>query len=279
MSKRNKYFKNWKLKISRWFHSAPESQEALVALLNQCYTDKLINLDTFTMLECVLELAPMQVRDIVIPKTQMISIAQDATLPQVIEIVTESGHSRFPVTGETSDEIIGILHAKDLLRYQNHEKYAFDLYDLLRPATFVPEGKRLLTLLSELRKNRNHMAIVVDEYGAVDGVITIEDIVEQIIGEIEDEFDIEDERFIKELGNERFTLLGHTPIEIFNEAFHASFSDETYDTIAGILTGEFGHLPKRGETLQIEGFQFKVLHADARRIQLIECLDQRTKEG
>lgn len=263
--------------MSQWFRSPPESQEALIDLLNQCYANKLINLDTFTMLECVLELAPMQVRDIVLPKNKMISIAQNATLPQIIKIVTESGHSRFPVTGETSDEIIGILHAKDLLHFQHNEKHSFDLYDLLRQATFVPESKRLLTLLSEFRKNRNHMAIVVDEYGAVDGLITLEDIIEQIIGEIEDEFDTDDERLIKEQGTHRFTVQGHTPIEIFNEAFDAHFSDETYDTIAGIITGAFGHLPKRGETLQLEGFQFKVLHADARRIQLIECIDQRTK--
>jgi magnesium and cobalt transporter len=277
LSKFKLFIQHAKRVFKHWLSARPQTQPELIEQLRLCYEDNLINQDTFTMLECVIELAPMRVRDIVVPKSQMINIAEDATLSQVIQTVSESGHSRFPVTGESNDEIIGILHAKDLLRFQNVDPKTFDLYDLLRQAFFVPESKRLLTLLSEFRKNRIHMAIVVDEYGAVNGLVTLEDIIEQIIGEIEDEFDIDDETLIKNHGNHRYTVKGHTPIEVFNELFHADFSDESYDTIAGIITSHCGHLPKRGETLTLEGFQFKILHADARRIQLIECYDKRPK--
>lgn len=255
--------------------SKPTNEAALKHYLSQCHELSIISHDTLTMLEGVIELAPLRVRDVLLPKTQMISIPQEATLAEIIHIITNSGHSRFPVTGETSDEIIGILHAKDLLRFQTQSSPAFQLYDLIRQAPFVPESKRLLTLLGDFRKTRTHLAIVVDEYGAVSGLITLEDILEQIIGEIEDEFDIDDEMLIKSHGKGRYTIKGHTPIELFNTEFNTSLSDDAYDTIAGIISGTLGHLPKRGETLLLNGFQFKVIHADARRIQLLECIDQR----
>lgn len=276
MSKRKKKWQYWKNLFYQWMRKIPKNQTDIIELLRQTYEANLINLDTLTMLECVIELAPKRVRDILVPKTQMVNISQKATLPQIIQIVADSGHSRFPVTGENSDEIIGILHAKDLLRFQDQDPHTFELYDLLRSAFFVPESKRLLTLLSEFRKNRTHMAIVVDEYGAVNGLVTLEDIIEQIIGDIEDEFDVDDETFIKVLDDHhRYTLKGHTPIEAFNEFFDTNFSDETYDTIAGMIVSYCGHLPKRGEILSLNGFIFKILHADARRIQLLECEDKR----
>ncbi|MCX7115922.1 MAG: CBS domain-containing protein [Gammaproteobacteria bacterium] len=274
-----KHPQTWITCFKNWLHPKPTGQEDLRHYLTHCHEIALINHDTFTMLEGVLEFAPLRVRDILLPKTQMISLAQDATLNDIIQIVSESGHSRFPVTGETSDEIIGILHAKDILRFQTHTPPSFALHDLLRQAFFVPESKRLLTLLGELRKNRTHMAIVVDEYGAISGLVTLEDILEQIIGSIEDEFDVDDEMLIKPHGHGRYTVKGHTPIEVFNEELHTTFSELAFDTIAGIISSALGHLPKRGETLLLNGLQFKIIHADARRIQLLECIDKRQKES
>lgn len=264
--------------LKTYFHPLPKTQEDLIELLRECHQKILINTDTLTMLEGVLAFDLMRVRDILLPKTQMVSIAQQAKLAEIIRLVTESGHSRFPVTGENSDEIIGILHAKDLLRFQDNRQLEFDLYDLLRQPTFVPESKRLVALLSEFRKTRNHMAIVVDEYGAVSGLITLEDIIEQIIGDIEDEFDVDEETFIKSHGDDRYTIKGHTPIELLNEQLHTDFNEDTYDTIAGIIIGACGHLPKRDETILLHGFQFKILHTDARRIRVLECIDKRPKE-
>jgi magnesium and cobalt transporter len=210
-----------------------------------------------------------------LPKKQMSYIEEDAELDEVIEIVTQSGHSRFPVV-DSKHEVIGILHAKDLLRFQTKEKVPYDLHDILRQTTFIPESKRLDLLLSEFRSNRNHMAIVVDEYGSTAGFVTLEDIIEQIIGDIEDEFDIDEEAYIKTHGNTHYILKAHTPIEEFNEQLNAHFSDETYDTIGGIVMTNFGYLPKRGDTITIDQFEFKVVNADARRIKLLECFDLRT---
>lgn len=212
-----------------------------------------------------------------LPKKQMTCISQDAELKEVIEIVTSSGHSRFPVTGTHRDEVIGILHAKDLLRFQAEQNSDFDLQDIIRLTTFVPESKRLDLLLSEFRNNRNHMAIVVDEYGAVSGFVTIEDIIEQIIGDIEDEFDIDEEAYIKAHSDHYYIVKAHTPIEEFNEQLHAHFSDENYDTIGGIVMTNFGYLPKRGEVITIDRFEFKVINADARRIKLLACHDKRSQ--
>jgi magnesium and cobalt transporter len=218
----------------------------------------------------------MKVRDIMLPKKQMTCVSEASELPEIIDIVTQSGHSRFPVTDNKND-VIGILHAKDLLSPQAKKNNDFDLHDIIRHATFVPESKRLDILLGEFRANRNHMAIVVDEYGETSGFVTLEDIIEQIIGDIEDEFDIDEEAYIKSHGNERYIIKAHTPIEEFNEEFASHFSDDAYDTIGGIVMTNFGYLPKRGEIITIDQFEFKVINADARRIKLLECLDLRTK--
>ena len=210
-----------------------------------------------------------------LPKNQMVCIKEEEEYKEILKIVTRSGHSRFPVTRENADEIIGILHAKDLLRYQLTSHDSFDLLDICRQVTFVPESKRLDSLLSEFRSNRNHMAIVVDEYGEVSGFVTIEDIIEQIIGDIEDEFDIDEEAYIKAHDDSHYIIKGHTPIEDFNEQLHTNFSNETYDTIGGIVMNNFGYLPKRGEAITIGSFEFKIINADARRIKLLECIDNR----
>jgi magnesium and cobalt transporter len=227
------------------------------------------------MIEGVLLFSQMKVRDIMLPKNQMTWISKKNSLTEVLNIVTQSGHSRFPVYGAHKDEVIGILHAKDLLRYQNQHPKNLDLYDIVRQATFVPESKRLDLLLSDFRNNRNHMAIVVDEYGAISGFVTLEDIIEQIIGDIEDEFDIDEEAYIKSHGEHCYILKSYTPIEEFNEYLKCNFNDDDYDTMGGIVMTNFGHLPKRGEQIKINGFLFKILHADTRGIKLLECIDER----
>lgn len=266
---------SWFMRLKQFLQVEPQNKGQLISLLRDAQIRSLIDTETLTMIEGVIEFSQLKVRDIMLPKKQMSYIEEDADLDEVIEIVTQSGHSRFPVV-DSKHEVIGILHAKDLLRFRTKEKIPYDLHDILRQATFIPESKRLDLLLSEFRCNRNHMAIVVDEYGATAGFVTLEDIIEQIIGDIEDEFDIDEEAYIKTHGNTHYILKAHTPIEEFNEQLNANFSDETYDTIGGIVMTNFGYLPKRGDTITIDQFEFKVVNADARRIKLLECFDLRT---
>ena len=268
---------SWFLRLRQFLQIEPQNKEQLVTLLRDAHARALIDAETLTMIEGAILFAQMKVRDIMLPKKQMTCIPQEALLHEVIKVVTESGHSRFPVTGDTPDEIIGILHAKDLLRFQAMSDASFDLLDIVRQTTFIPESKRLDLLLSEFRVNRNHMAMVVDEYGAVTGFVTLEDIIEQIIGDIEDEFDIDEEAYIKTHADAHYIIKAHTPIDEFNEQMHANFSDESYDTIGGIVMTNFGHLPKRGEVIVVDDFEFKVINADARRIKLLECFDKRPK--
>lgn len=262
-------------RIKQFLQVEPKNQQELIELLRDAQDRALIDSETLGMIEGVIQFTQLRVRDIMLPKNQMTCVPQDATLDQIVEIVTSSGHSRFPVTGENKDEILGILHAKDLLRYRSDSASSFDLEDIIRLATFVPESKRLDILLSEFRSNRNHMAIVVDEYGSASGFVTIEDIIEQIVGDIEDEFDIDEEAYIKKHSDNYYILKAHTPIEEFNEQLKANFSDENYDTIGGIVMTSFGHLPARGELITIDNFEFKVINADARRIKLLACFDKR----
>lgn len=266
---------SWFLRIKQFLQGEPQNQEELVSLLRDAQIRSLINSETLAMIEGAILFSKMRVRDIMLPKNQMVSLNQDDEYNEIIKVITRTGHSRFPVTGENSDEIIGVLHAKDLLRYQPGSSTSFDLRDCCRQVTFVPESRRLDSLLSEFRCNRNHMAIVVDEYGEVSGFVTIEDIIEQIIGDIEDEFDIDEDAYIKTHHDNHYIIKAHTPIEEFNEQMHTEFSDETYDTIGGIVMNSFGYLPKRGETITINHLEFKIINADARRIKLLECIDKR----
>ncbi|KGP64432.1 magnesium/cobalt efflux protein CorC [Legionella norrlandica] len=269
---------SWFSRLKQFLQGEPQNQEELVSLLRDAQIRSLINAETLAMIEGAILFSKMRVRDIMLPKNQMVCINKDDDFKHIISVVTETGHSRFPVTGEDSDEIVGILHAKDLLRYQPENLESFDLLDICRQVTFVPESRRLDSLLSEFRSNKNHMAIVVDEYGEVSGFVTIEDIIEQIIGDIEDEFDIDEDAYIKTHEGHCYIIKAHTPIEEFNEQLKANFSDETYDTIGGIVLNKFGYLPKRGETITIGDFEFKVLNADSRRIKLLECLDKRISD-
>lgn len=262
--------KTWLERLSQALLREPQDREQLVKLLRDAEQRHLLDAQALTMIEGVLQISEMQVRDIMIPRAQMVFINHALPLHEFLPQVIESGHSRFPVIGEDRDEVIGILLAKDLLPYHNDEqKKHFNIKDILRPSMFVPESKRLDILLQEFRRNRNHMAIVVDEYGGVAGLVTIEDVLEQIVGEIEDEYDIDDEAFIKKISETQYTIKALTPIEEFNEYFAVQFDDSEFDTIGGIVMHAFGHLPKRGETIVIDNFRFKVLSADNRRIHLL----------
>ncbi len=267
---------SWFARLKQFLQGEPQDQEELVSLLRDAQIRSLINSETLAMIEGAILFSKMRARDIMLPKNQMVCINQEDEYQAIVNVVARTGHSRFPVTGENPDEIIGILHAKDLLRYQADNIETFDLFDICRQVTFIPESRPLDSLLSEFRSNKNHMAIVVDEYGEISGFVTIEDIIEQIIGDIEDEFDIDEDAYIKTHDDHCYIIKAHTPIEEFNEQLHTEFSDETYDTISGIVMNKFGYLPKRGESITINDFEFKIINADARRIKLLECIDKRT---
>lgn len=266
---------SWFARFKQFLQGEPQDQEELIELLRDAHSRLLINSETLAMIEGTLLFSKMRARDIMLPKKQMVCINQQDDYYKIVEIVTRTGHSRFPVTSDNTDEIIGILHAKDLLYYNASNLDTFDLCDICRQVTFIPESRPLDKLLSEFRSNKNHMAIVVDEYGEISGFVTIEDIIEQIIGDIEDEFDIDENAYVKTHDNNHYIIKAHTPIEEFNEQLQAQFSDETYDTIGGIVMNKLGHLPHRGESIVIDDFEFKIINADARRIKLLECIDKR----
>jgi magnesium and cobalt transporter len=251
----------------------PEDRDQLVELLRSAYERNLIDADALGMIEGALQVSELQARDIMVPRAQMDMVDLHETPEQILPKVIEAGHSRFPVYGDNKDDIVGVLLAKDLLRYfAGHE---FSVREMLRPAVFVPESKRLNVLLRDFRRNRNHMAIVVDEYGGVAGLITIEDVLEQIVGEIEDEFDFDEtEANILLDRNGMYRVKAQTEIASFNETFGTRFSDEEYDTVGGLLLSRFGRLPKRGEEIELDNLKFRVQRADSRRLHslLVEKL-------
>ena len=264
--------RSWLERLSQALLREPQDREQLVTLLRDAETRELLDADALAMIEGVLDVSEMQVRDIMIPRSQMISINEEQNLNEFLPHIIESAHSRFPVMAENHDEVMGIIHAKDLLKYVTGKHHKFDLQSILRPAEFVPESKHLDILLKEFRIKHNHMVIVIDEYGGIAGLVTIEDVLEQIVGEIEDEFDIEEDAPIKKHRDNEHTVKALTTIEEFNDYFETDLSDEEFDTIGGLVTHTFGHLPKRGESVRIDKFQFKVLHADNRRIHLLQVL-------
>ena len=226
--------------------------------------------DEFAMLQGVLEVADTQVRDIMVPRSQMVVVAKDQTGEEVLKIITESNHSRFPVIGDDRDEVVGIVLAKDMLKHFIANKQPFDIAVFLRPAVFIPESKRLNTLLTEFREGRNHMAIVVDEYGGVSGLATIEDVLEQIVGDIDDELDPEAVSSIQPQDGGKYNVMALTRIDEFNEFFNTELSDADYDTVGGLVMHELGRLPRRGEQLDFAGLRFKVLRGDRRRLHTLE---------
>ena len=270
MSEHNKNYKqSWFGELLRIIKREPKNQQALIDVLRSAEKRNLLDPDVLLMIEGALNVDDMQVRDAMIAKTNMIVININSELADIINTVVESAHSRFPVTGDDVNDVLGILLAKDLLAFlAKSENTEFDIKDMMRHAVFIPESKRLNVLLREFRFNRNHMAIVVDEYG-VTGLITIEDVIEEIVGEIEDEYDIDEEENIFVHGRDRYTVKATTSIEEFNEHFQTNISNKKYDTIGGIITSVFGHLPRRGETIDFSGFNIKVLRADRRRLQLL----------
>lgn len=263
--------RSWLERLGQVLSGEPKDRFELIELLRDAQQRQLLDIDALAMMEGVMQVAEMQVREIMIPRAQMVVVPRDASLEEILPVITESGHSRFPVIGENRDEVVGLILAKDLLPYFITENpNDFSVRDVLRPAVFVPESKRLNVLLKDFRTNRNHMAVVVDEFGGAAGLVTIEDVVEQIVGEIADEHDIEEDISIKKQNDNRYIIKALTPIEDFNEYFKTELSDEEFDTVGGLLMQSFGHMPSRGEVTVIGAYRFKVLSADSRRIYLLE---------
>ena len=262
--------KSWFNKLTQAFAHEPRNRQELLEVLREAHQNKLLDSEALAIVEGAIQVADLQVRDIMVPRSQMISIKANQSPREFLPAIIDAAHSRYPVVGESLDDVIGILLAKDLLPLiLQGEQPNFNIKDLLRPATFVPESKRLNVLLREFRANHNHMAVVIDEYGGVAGLVTIEDVLEQVVGDIEDEHDVEEDGYIKPLPSGDYLIKALTPIDSFNETFDSEFSDDEYDTVGGLVMNAFGHLPKRNEVTEIGEFRFRVLNADSRRIHLL----------
>jgi magnesium and cobalt transporter len=266
---------SWLERLSSLLLREPEDREQLIELLHSAYQRQLLDADALAMIEGVLAVSDMRVREVMIPRSQMDVVDINEPPEKFIPFVMECAHSRFPAINGERDDVIGILLAKDLLRYYTDED--FNLRDTLRPAVFIPESKRLNVLLKEFRTSRNHMAIVVDEYGGVAGLVTIEDVLEQIVGDIEDEYDFDEaeDNIIRDKSG-RYRVKAQTEIGDFNQVMGAQYSDEGFDTVGGLVVNRFGRLPKRGEQIVIDGFRFQVMRADSRRLHtlLVERLPE-----
>ena len=264
----------WWRRLTRRMARGPRSREDLLGLLQAAREDNLVDADAAGMIRGVFETSELQVRDIMVARSQMVVVERVWPLDRLLREVVEAGHSRFPVIGDSRDEIVGILLAKDLLKFTasvpGFSAGTFDLMRWLRPAVFVPESKRVNVLLKDFRKSRNHMAIVADEYGGVAGLVTIEDVLEQIVGEIADEFDESESAHILRQDGRHFLVNGLTPIDEFNTYFAADFPTDEFDTVAGLVVHGFGHMPRRGESLRIGKFQFNVQRADSRRVHQLQ---------
>ncbi|MDA9908934.1 CBS domain-containing protein [Gammaproteobacteria bacterium] len=262
---------SWIGKLSNIFTDSVDDTKSLVKFLRKAEQNNVIDADGLSIIEGALQVTDMQVREIMIPRSQVATIDITDSPDEIIPKVIEAGHSRFPVIGESKDDVVGILLAKDLLELVLiADQRKFNLKDVLRPAIFVPESKRLNILLKEFRENRNHMAIVIDEYGGLGGVVTIEDVLEQIVGEIEDEFDVDEEDYIKVYDKDSYTVKALTPIEDFNAFFHSNLPDNDFDTIGGLVVNQFRHIPGRDESVGIGPYLFRVLSADNRQIRLLQ---------
>ena len=261
--------RSWFERLGQALLGEPRDQEELVDLLRDAQQRDVLDAEALSMIEGVMQVADLKVRDVMVPRAQMVVIEHDCPMDEVLSIAIESGHSRLPVVGENRDDVQGILLVKDLLRYFADEEQRPQLTDFLRTARFIPESKRLNVLLRDFRLSRIHMAIVIDEYGGVAGLATIEDVLEQIVGEIDDEHDTEEDGHIRAEDDGRFIVKALTPIEDFNEYFGTQFSDEEFDTIGGLLMQELGRMPHRGDRVEFEGYTFEVMRADSRRVHLL----------
>lgn len=262
--------RSWLARLGLGLLGEPRDREELIELIREAQSRGVLDADAVAMIEGALEVAEMQVRDVMVPRGQMVVVPRDASPEEILPIIVESGHSRFPVIGDDRDEVVGLLLAKDMLRYFAGSRAAFNIQNYLRKVAFIPESRRLNMLLKDFRSSRNHMALVVDEYGGIAGLVTIEDVLEQIVGDIDDEHDTAEEGYIHQHDEHRYTVKALTPIEDFNEYFGTDFDDSDFDTIGGLIMGEFGHLPRRGEAVDISGMRFRVLRADNRRVHLLE---------
>lgn len=263
----------WLDRLSSLLGREPKNRDELMLILRDAQTHDILSAEMLAMIERILQVSEMQVREVMVPKAQMVIINKNSTLEKLLPILIESGHSRFPVTDDDSKEVVGMLLAKDILKFCfDPDKQSFHIKDIMRPAIFTSQSKRLDILLREFRANRNHIAIVLDEYAHVAGLVTIEDVLEQIVGEIDDEYDIDDddEDLIKKIDSNTFIVKATTTVEEFNDYFKTHFSSEEYDTIGGIILNKFGHFPKRGERIKLHDYRFKVLQSDSRRIYLLE---------
>ena len=269
--KENKPQRSWIERLGQVLQGELKDREQLTIVLNEAQKNNVIDHEAFSMIDGVLQVAEMQVRDIMLPRSQMIVLEMDLSEEELLDTVVVSAHSRFPVIGESKDEVVGILLAKDLLPHLiNDGDKKLNVREILRPAVFIPESKRLNVLLNEFRSTRNHIAIVVDEYGGVAGMVTIEDVLEQIVGEIEDEHDFDEDTYIFEHNKDHATVKAITPLDDFNEHFKTKFKDDEFDTIGGIVMQALGHVPKRGESVVINDLEFKILRSSNRRINLLE---------
>ena len=272
-SSRGSAGKSWLDRIASIFNAEPQDISDLQDIISEAQTRSLIDSDTKSMLQGVLEVSNMRARDIMVPRSQMATIDIDDTVADMLPILMENNHSRYPVVNEDKDHIEGILLVKDLLQFALDPNVTdWHLRDLLRPAVIIPESKRVDALLKEFRQKRYHMAIVVDEYGGVSGLVTIEDILEQIVGEIEDEHDDEEENDIKKMASRVFQVSALTPLDEFNETFNTTFDEEDADTIGGIVLHAFGHMPSRGESIELQGLTFKVSKANSRRLVQLQVI-------
>lgn len=277
-SSRGSAGKSWLERIASIFSAEPQDISDLQDIISEAQMRSLIDADTKSMLQGVLDVSSMRARDIMIPRSQMATIDIDDSVADMLPILLENNHSRYPVVNEDKDHIEGILLVKDLLQFALDPNMTdWHLRDLLRPAVIIPESKRVDALLKEFRQKRYHMAIVVDEYGGVSGLVTIEDILEQIVGEIEDEHDDEEENDIKKMASRVFQVSALTPLDEFNESFNTAFDEEDADTIGGIVLHAFGHMPAKGESIQLQGLTFKVSKANSRRLVQLQVI--RAKES
>lgn len=263
--------RSWLERLGLFLSGEPEDRQDLLDLLRTAQKRKLLEPEALAMIEGVLQVSELRVRDIMTPRSQMVVVPKDAEIDTILPLVAESAHSRYPVIGEDRTEVVGVLLVKDLLMHALRSR-ALPVRDVMRTALFVPESKRLNVLLREFRATRSHMAIVVDEYGAAAGLVTIEDVLEQIVGDIEDEHDFGDEEFIFRKSDTEFTLKALTPIEEFSDYFDYPLDDSEFDTVGGYIVHQLGHVPKRGEKLDLGPFRFIVLRADNRRVHLLRLL-------
>ncbi len=272
--------KSWLDKLLHAFSGEPKSREELLKVIKEAADNQLLDQEALSIIEGAMDVSVQQVREILVPRSQMVVVKIDDQAADFLPKMIASGHSRFPVIGDSIDDIRGVLLAKDLMPFVLEGLEDFRLENIIRPANIIPESKRLNILLREFRENRYHMALVIDEYGGISGLVTIEDILEEIVGEIEDETDDDgQDAFIRKVSDSEYVVKALTPIEDFNEHFATGFSDEDFDTIGGLLMQSFGHLPARNESTELNGYQFQVLYSDNRQIHLLRLTPPLTPSG